>query len=245
MASNEIKTKNIISESAILSNNKIGESVKIFKNSKIKNSDLGNNTSVGDDTILYESRIYNNSEVNKRCLILNSTIGSFCYTGINTTIRHAQIGSFCSISWNVTIGGANHETKNISTFRLRKFKKLNLVAHDSSDIEDYKESCIIGNDVWISSNVAILRGVEIGNGAVIGAGAVITKNVEPYSIVAGVPGRKIKMRFDEETIAIFEKIKWWDWPIETINEHSKLLFDSKLNEETLGKLLEIEKDLKD
>lgn len=53
---------------------------------------------------------------------------------------------------------------------------------------------IIGDDVWIGSRVIILPGVHVGNGAVIGAGSVVTKNVEPYSIVAGNPAKLVRMR---------------------------------------------------
>lgn len=52
----------------------------------------------------------------------------------------------------------------------------------------------IGKDVWIGANASILPGISIGDGAVIGAGAVVTSDVEPYSVVAGVPAKKIKMR---------------------------------------------------
>lgn len=52
----------------------------------------------------------------------------------------------------------------------------------------------IGNRVWIGPNTLILHSVEIGEGAVIAAGAVVTKSVEPYSIVAGIPAKKIGER---------------------------------------------------
>ena len=56
----------------------------------------------------------------------------------------------------------------------------------------------IGNDVWIGDRVLILPGVHIGDGSIIAAGAVVTKDVPPYSIVAGVPARKIRDRFERE-----------------------------------------------
>ena len=68
----------------------------------------------------------------------------------------------------------------------------------------------IGNDVWIGEKAIILDGVTIGNGAVIAAGAVVTKDVQPYSIVGGVPAKHIKFRFDEETRCIIEQSCWWD-----------------------------------
>jgi serine acetyltransferase len=63
-----------------------------------------------------------------------------------------------------------------------------------------------------------MPGVRIGNGAVIGAGTIVTKDVEPYSIVAGVPAKMINKRFSEDLIERIETIKWWDWDHRTIKE---------------------------
>ncbi len=65
---------------------------------------------------------------------------------------------------------------------------------------------VIEEDVWVGANVIILKGVTIGRGSVIAAGSIVTKNVEPYSIYAGVPARKIKERFSEEEISEHEKL---------------------------------------
>ena len=69
---------------------------------------------------------------------------------------------------------------------------------------------IIGNDVWIGNRSLVLQGVKIGDGAIIGAGSVVTKNVEPYTIVAGNPARVIRKRFDEDTISKLQKTQWWN-----------------------------------
>ena len=69
---------------------------------------------------------------------------------------------------------------------------------------------VIGHDVLISLNAVILKGVHIGNGAVIGAGAVVTKDIEPYEIVGGVPAKHIGWRFDPETRERIEQSKWWE-----------------------------------
>lgn len=79
----------------------------------------------------------------------------------------------------------------------------------------------IGNDVWIGSNVLIMEGVTIGDGAVVGAGSVVTKDVAPYEIVAGVPAKSIRRRFDDETVSKLLDMKWWDKDEAWIKEHAK------------------------
>ena len=71
-----------------------------------------------------------------------------------------------------------------------------------------KSAPIIGDDVWIGTNVVILPGVHIGQGAIIGAGAVVTKDVPPYACVGGVPAKLLKYRFPKETIEKLLKINW-------------------------------------
>ena len=69
----------------------------------------------------------------------------------------------------------------------------------------------IGHDVWIGHGAVIMPGVSIGNGAVIGANAVVTRDVDPYTVVAGVPARVLRRRFDEGLAAEIEALGWWDW----------------------------------
>ena len=104
-------------------------------------------------------------------------------------------------------------------------------------------SCIIGNDVWIGANASVLRNVKIGDGAIVAAGAVVTKDVEPYTVVAGIPAKPIKNRFDDETICRLLKIKWWDFPENVIQDNFKLL-NSKIDNDVLEKLEDIQKSVK-
>ena len=79
-----------------------------------------------------------------------------------------------------------------------------------------KGDTVVGNDVWIGQNVTALPGVHIGDGAIIGANSVVSKDVEPYTIAAGNPIRPIRKRFDDETIRLLLRLKWWDWSAEKI-----------------------------
>jgi carbonic anhydrase/acetyltransferase-like protein (isoleucine patch superfamily) len=70
---------------------------------------------------------------------------------------------------------------------------------------------IIEDDVWISHNVTVTPGCKhIGRGAIIGAGAVVTRDVPAYAVMAGQPAKKIRDRFDAETIAAIEASRWWE-----------------------------------
>ena len=66
-----------------------------------------------------------------------------------------------------------------------------------------------------------MQGVTIGDGAIIAAGAIVTKDVPPYSIVGGIPAKEIRKRFDSETIQLLIDFKWWDRPLEWIEEHAE------------------------
>lgn len=81
---------------------------------------------------------------------------------------------------------------------------------------------IIGNDVWIGARAMILSGVKIGDGAVIAAGAVVTKDVEPYTIVGGVPAKPIRKRFTDEQIDALIKLKWWDKDDVWMRDHAAM-----------------------
>ena len=66
---------------------------------------------------------------------------------------------------------------------------------------------VIGNDVWIGREALILSGVTIGDGAVIGARAVVTRDIAPYSIVAGNPARHLKYRFPEDIVEALLRLR--------------------------------------
>lgn len=132
------------------------------------------------------------------------------------------IGKFCQIGSGVRfiMNGALHDLKGFSTYPFKAFGK----AWGSAPMNPpYKGNTVVGNDVWIGNNATIMPGVTIGDGAIVGTNAVVTKNVDPYTIVAGNPARVIRKRFDDETRTLLLKIAWWDWPIEKITQHLHLI----------------------
>lgn len=81
---------------------------------------------------------------------------------------------------------------------------------------DYQAPPVIENDVWIGSSAIIMQGVHISNGAVIAAGAIVTHDVPPYAIVAGIPARIKRQRFDDAVIEQLLAWRWWDLSIEEL-----------------------------
>ena len=93
-----------------------------------------------------------------------------------------------------------------------------------------KGDIIVGNDVWIGAKSTIMSGVKIGNGSIIGAGSTVTKDVPPYSIVAGNPAKFIKFRFTEEQIESLLQISWWDWTEDRIKSEAMTMWSDNINE---------------
>jgi len=91
-----------------------------------------------------------------------------------------------------------------------------------------KGDTIVGNDVWIGQHVTIMPGVHIGDGAIIGANSVVASDIPPYAVAVGNPCHVIKKRFDDELIELLLKFKWWDKPIEEIENLMPILSCSDL-----------------
>lgn len=82
---------------------------------------------------------------------------------------------------------------------------------------------VVGNDVWIGREATVLPGVTIGDGAVIGAHSVVTRDVEPYAVVAGNPARQIRTRFGDADVRLLLELRWWNWPVDRITEYAALI----------------------
>ena len=175
--------------------------------------------SIKNSEIDSTAKVYEKSALNK------VKLGRYSYVGKNTNITDAKIGSFCSIGAGCQIGGGVHPTSMVSTSPVF-LKGKSAVGYNFGSLE-YEPSItvIIENDVWIGSGVFIKAGVTIGTGAIVGAHAVVTHDVEPYTIVAGVPAGVVRKRFDDDIIQKLEDIKWWDWSDEKIKKYSEYFGD--------------------
>ncbi len=143
------------------------------------------------------------------------------------------IGNFSSIAGGSTLlAGGEHHYKTTSTYPFRYFTRedrgpeepdpLKIRYHDAR----HKGALTIGSDVWVGFDALILSGVTVGHGAVVGAGAVVAKDVPPFSIVVGNPGRVAKMRFESDVIDRLLQVRWWDWdPTIILNYKAELMAD--------------------
>ena len=176
---------------------------------------------------LKEVNIENDVFIGDGCSIINSSIGKRTYINTSTNIQNTIIGRFVSIGSDVTIGVGEHPTNFVSTHPT--FYSNNKAFHTFSSDNYYQEfqKCEIGNDVWIGSKSTILNGVRIGNGAIVAYGAVVTKDVEPYSIVGGVPAKILKYRFDKDVIDKLESTQWWNLSDEFFQINFRAMHDTE------------------
>ena len=161
------------------------------------------------------------NEIGPLNYVENSHFGDYSYTGQFCFVQNAQIGKFANIAAAVRIGPTDHpyERASLHHFTYRPQMYGFAETADTAFFEHrISRITTIGHDTWIGHSATIMPEVSIGNGAIVGSGAVVTKDIPPYAIAVGVPAKVVKYRFEPETIAALEEIKWWDWPHEIIKE---------------------------
>lgn len=150
------------------------------------------------------------------------TIGAFSYAWSHFR-EWVSVGRFCSIAAGVEVMPFAHPTDVFTTSSMlydplllhRKrfyedsgYENVDVVAREHPT---NNKDIVIGNDVYIATGARLRRGITIGDGAIIGAYAVVTKDVPPYSVVVGNPGRVVKKRYTDEQIARLLVNPWWNY----------------------------------
>jgi len=159
------------------------------------------------------------TEIAERCVVLETTIDDYSYMMQDSQTWAARIGKFVNIASYARINAPNHPVwrATLHHFTYRANDYWPDAAREESVFDWRREHLlVVGHDVWIGHGATIAAGVTIGNGAVVGAGAVVTRDVEPYAMVAGVPARPIKQRFSREIGVRMDALAWWDWPHATL-----------------------------
>ncbi|SMH53494.1 chloramphenicol acetyltransferase [Maritimibacter sp. HL-12] len=150
-----------------------------------------------------------------------STIDDYSYCDRYADIANAEVGKFANIASFARIGPTDHPMAQAS---LHHFLYRSPDYWDDADIdagffaERKARRARIGHDTWIGHGAVIRPEVTVGDGAVVASMAVVTRDVAPYSIVAGIPAKPIRARFPEVIADRLIALAWWDWSHDTLRD---------------------------
>jgi phosphonate metabolism protein (transferase hexapeptide repeat family) len=168
-----------------------------------------------------DSRLGVYTEVGARTSLLEVVLDDYSYVVNDSDLAYTTVGKFCSIAAMTRINPGNHPMSRASQSHFT-YRASAYFGGEQDDAEFFAwrraHPVVIGHDVWIGHGAVVMPGISIGNGAVVGANAVVTRDVEPFEIVAGTPARRLRMRFDEAVCQRVEVIGWWDWPVDMLIE---------------------------
>ena len=160
-------------------------------------------------------------EIGRGSRIKNSILGDYSYCDRYADIANASLGKFSNIASFVRIGASDHplDRASLHHFQYRSDDYWDNAAADNAWFEK-RENRIsyIGHDTWLGHNAQIKPDITIGHGAVIASGAVVTKSVSPYTIVAGVPAKPLRVRLARRLANKMIELAWWDWDHDKIEE---------------------------
>ena len=189
--------------------------------------------------VLPKTKFEGYNKIGKRTFF-SGKMGRCSYIGADSNLT-AEIGRYTSIGDNVRTISAVHPTGTFVSTSPVFYSLLKQCGKTYVSRQKFKEfvklpdksvPVIIGNDVHVGTGVSFMGKIIVGDGAIVGANSVVTKNVEPYTIVAGNPARVIRKRFTDEQIDFLLNFKWWEKEEAWLEKNADLFEDiTKLMEE--------------
>lgn len=206
---------------------------RFLKNSYVKWKYRGRYISISSSAeVSTKSKLegYNKKHANT---YFKGEMGRFSYIGANSHIN-AKIGRFTSIAPYVRVLISRHPFSypfvSTSPAFFSNKKQCNYSFVIKSLFEEQKMlsngyAIEIGNDCWICDHVILSPNIKVADGAVVLPGAVVTKDIPPYAIVGGVPAKIIRYRYSTEDIEYLCNLKWWNKPIDWLEQNYNLFLD--------------------
>ncbi len=178
-----------------------------------------NGAVVQDGCQITDSHFGPYTEVGQGSRVANSDFGAYSYCDRYCDIANASIGKFSNIASFVRIGASDHplDRASLHHFLYRSASYWEDAADDADWFEKRRaRRAHVGHDTWIGHNAQVKPEITIGNGAVVASGAIVTRDVAPYSIVAGIPARPVRDRLPPALAERLEALGWWDWDHEAL-----------------------------
>lgn len=190
----------------------LGDNNHLDHNVAVGSCQFGDNCTIQEGTRVSNTTLEGNCTLQPGCLVDQVALGAWSYVARETILNDVRLGRFCSIGPRTLIGTGEHPSHLISTspvFYSNRGQCGPSFAKETTFTE--RRTVHIGHDVWIGAHVFIRDGITIGHGCIIAAGAVVTENIPAYSVVGGVPAKRIRPRFSADIVAKLEALAWWNW----------------------------------
>jgi phosphonate metabolism protein (transferase hexapeptide repeat family) len=174
---------------------------------------------VAETAMIKDSFLGRYTEIMGFTTMTESSMDDYSYVCSYGSVIYANIGKFANIAAHTRInpGSHPHERPSLHHFTYRA-KQYGFAEQDDAAFFNWRrlQTVTIGHDTWIGHACIIMPGVTIGNGAIVGSNSVVTKDVAPYTIVAGSPAKLLRRRFPKSISDRLDASAWWDWDHEVI-----------------------------